>query len=801
MLLSHIKRLCFLFPTVISAIPQFSDQDPPAGILSSLPASLEQAVPACAQPCLRESLFSKFPLACTSRSDLNCLCSRYSTTGQSLGEVALGCIYAACSSVDSRAASAYNVCFGQRDAVPATLTALTVTATTSGISTDPPTSRRPTLPSTSASSPTSTSTLASSSKGTSTSTTLRQTSTGSSDPAVVNSIAPSSSIASQETQATTNAAVAASESPRTMKPAQIAGLAIAAAATFCLAIGLMVLSTFLRRRREKAEVAEMALTDKKHRPSTPKTPFTKRFTKRFSAKPRSPVRTKMHYSGMGPNRQWPGVGLTPASRKNPHKEMFNPIKPPKSTYVAPVNSRFNLNNPPDYSMTHPAFRPNFGNPRDYSAPAVPLEQIGLAVTAELPDNRVPIIRAPKAPERPQPAQQHPKILVPGSESTSQRPYSVLTQDTVFEEDAPPERRQSTLLPTPPIPIPPIRSFQPSRQPTVVHPGPAKRTVLNGPQGVQQPGLSLNIPVRSAKTQPKQVLQSALARKPLPNPSIKIDSAPENDQKRSTSGSEGVELSNGGYIPDYYFTSYTPPPPPPRTPSPKRIERPKESPKMVHIRPKTSSSNVSRATSRGSTNVRDSISSQTSFETVDPDDPTPDDEDDDKRLSASKLSPVAESPISNLRYPKVPRASNQLVPRSPRSPQSQKSPQSLRGDRSPITSLGSSSLLAKRLGESEAHQMEGQLWIQNYRQHLRSTSSVDSWDRSQHSSARHTRSQSGMWPKSPMMYDESDVVKPLNIRPKPPEMGALKSPAWVPRLTPTRQGDDLLISVSYAKPGH
>lgn len=79
--------------------------------------------------------------------------------------------------------------------------------------------------------------------------------------------------------------------------------------------------------------------------------------------------------------------------------------------------------------------------------------------------------------------------------------------------------------------------------------------------------------------------------------------------------------------------------------------------------------------------------------------------------------------------------------------------------------------------------------------------VESWNAGPTAlTERATRTQSGQWPKSPAMY-EQNAVRPLNIRPKRQsgvDGGQLMSPAWVPHLTPTRQGDDLLISVSYSK---
>lgn len=792
MLLSHIKRLCTFLPPVISAFPDHSD---PPTIRASLPPLLQKSVPACAQPCLQDSLFKRFPLACTSDSNLACLCSHYSTGGESLGEVALRCIYASCPT-DSSASSAYNVCLGYRDAVPATLTALTVTASPPSTSTSTSTITKSVATSTSSS------TIGIKALDQPSITIFNTNSVASTD-------LPSSSIISQTTQASANASVTATttdaERPKTMTPAQIAGLSIAAAATFVLAIGLMVLSTYLRRRREQNDdVTEIVPREKKQRRSSPKH-YSKSFSQRFSSKPRSPTRTRMNYSGMeaGQARPWGGVGLTPVSRKNTQVGSgFNPIRnPSRPAYVVPASSNVNSRGVPDYSSTHPALRPPLGNGRNSSAASLPLSQIGLAVTAELPNNNIPIIRAPRPPERSETRPHRPKSVVRRPESSFQRPYSVLTNDTLFEEDVPSDhRRESKLLPTPPIPIPPIRALQPSRpQPTVTAPLQPNRTYVNGPQAAQTPELFLNIPVRHPRSQPKRMpAQEAEPHGPVGNPpAYQLEAISSYDPGRSTNASmDESELNNGGYIPDYYFTSHETPPPvyAKTTPSPTRVERLKASPKLVNIRPKISSSNVSRATSKGTASARDSISSQTSFETVDPNEPTPDDEDDDKQLSDNKLSPVAESPISNLRYPKVPRASNQLVPRSPKSPHSQRS------DRSPISMVEASSLLAKRRGESEAHELERQLRIRNVRQHLRSSSSVESWGQGRQVE-RHTRSQSGMWPISPMMYDETDVVRPLNIPDKAPDMNALKSPAWVPRLTPTRQGDDLLISVSYAKPGH
>ncbi|KAF2199679.1 hypothetical protein GQ43DRAFT_107465 [Delitschia confertaspora ATCC 74209] len=766
MILSPIKRLCILLPTIISALPQASTP-------VSLPASLQQTVPACAQPCLRASLFNQFPIACTAQADLGCLCSLYSTGGETLGEVALGCIYASCSTVDSGAASAYNVCLGQIDAVQPTQTALTVTASSLAMSKLTATPKAPT---------TLRSTPAITTSSESSATTFM---------AIIASTSQSSSTTLPSTEPSVNASVAEAASPRTMKPAQIAGLSVAAAATFILAIGLMVLSVFLRRRREK-RVAEMVSNEKRPQNWTRK-PYSMRFSKRFQAQPRQSTykRISPSHTGLDRTRQWASVGLTSVSQTN-RDSNFGSLN--HAVHSVPVNLRFDSRNS---GMARPVFPPSEGGAKASPNAPVPLDRIGLAIS-ELPDNNVPIIHAPKPPERTQPRQSRPKSLARRRESTFGRD-SVLTQDTVFEEDVPPERRRSSkLLPIPPVPIPPIRTFQPSRMPlTTNHLPQPKQTYLNRPSGPQQPALSLNIPVRHSGPQPKpiQPQETELRRAPrmhAPEGKPMLDLG----QSRSiASSTESPELSNEGYIPDYYFSSPATPP----APNVSRAQRAKQSQRVVNNEPKAASNTASRATSSrsGTASVRDSVSSQTSFETADPNDPTPEDENDEKQLSYSRLSPLAESPISSLRYPKVPRASNQLVPRSPRSPHNRSS------DGSPKRVLGSPSLLVKRRGEQQAHALENQLRMKAFRQRVRSTSNVEHWQPQQDEpSHRNTRSQSGLWPPtSPLMYGE-DAVQPLHIRDKPttPGIEALKSPAWVPKLTPTRQGDDLFLSVTYAKPG-
>lgn len=198
-------------------------------------------------------------------------------------------------------------------------------------------------------------------------------------------------------------------------------------------------------------------------------------------------------------------------------------------------------------------------------------------------------------------------------------------------------------------------------------------------------------------------------------------------------------------------------------------------------------------------VRDSVASdtsrRTSFESNKLDELTPPEEEE------KRLSPAAESPISNIRYPRVPRSSNQAVPRSPVysgytaspnvrivSPEHQKS-------RGHSPSLSGSTLAAKRRGDSAAHVLERGLRIPNssHHSHLRKSG--------EHDRHNHTARQKGLMNS----YGKSDIRTkgsypapnyPLTIQMKSPA-DSLTSPLWNGKFTPTRRGDDLCLSVERA----
>jgi hypothetical protein len=74
--------------------------------------------------------------------------------------------------------------------------------------------------------------------------------------------------------------------------------------------------------------------------------------------------------------------------------------------------------------------------------------------------------------------------------------------------------------------------------------------------------------------------------------------------------------------------------------------------------------------------------------------------------------------------------------------------------------------------------------------------------------RNGKGRSSFWEGSPYMDElDVDVVRPLNIKRNTGDMStkqtivdAMKSPVWIPHLTPTRKGDDLFISVGWGAGG-
>lgn len=350
------------------------------------------------------------------------------------------------------------------------------------------------------------------------------------------------------------------------------------------------------------------------------------------------------------------------------------------------------------------------------------------------------------PEKPSRVQQRPGQL-------PFQPECVRTPATVFEED----RFSVVPRPVPSLPKNP-------RQPQYAH------QFARHPQAAPHPSLSLNIPQQESRSGSIETVGRILLQENIPKPFYQCTKA------ASSSNSflnyyQGAESDSPEdlypYTPIDEHTQI-------RRPAPAAITITKPAFPPVAVR----------------TSMISDTSRRTSFESTDPDEATPPDEaeEDDKRLT-----PVAESPIASIRYPKIPRGSNQVVPRSPPQPQQNHGEQwrvpitaqsDHHGQRRPTTSndrmirtqtpsSGGSTLAAKRLGDHAANNLERGLRIMNGKPPQEQTQQP---------------------------RENANIVRDVSPSNWPlPSQESLKSPLWEPKLTPRRKGGDLYLSVSVATP--
>lgn len=99
----------------------------------SLPPSLAQVMPTCAQGCLESFIASNFPSSsCGTPPDFGCLCKSSSASGLTIGEGGLECLFSACPDYDfdnSIALTVYEICADVRGAKSNTHSTLTATTT------------------------------------------------------------------------------------------------------------------------------------------------------------------------------------------------------------------------------------------------------------------------------------------------------------------------------------------------------------------------------------------------------------------------------------------------------------------------------------------------------------------------------------------------------------------------------------------------------------------------------------------------------------------------------------------------
>ncbi|MCJ1429151.1 hypothetical protein MMC29_007064 [Sticta canariensis] len=109
---------------------------------ASLPPAVAQAIPTCASTCVQSFIADEFPTSiCASPQDLDCLCTKNSKFGFTLGEGSLRCVITACSDLGvplspQQELQAYSVCTGIANAKPMTHGTLTATIPSSPTPTD-----------------------------------------------------------------------------------------------------------------------------------------------------------------------------------------------------------------------------------------------------------------------------------------------------------------------------------------------------------------------------------------------------------------------------------------------------------------------------------------------------------------------------------------------------------------------------------------------------------------------------------------------------------------------------------------
>ncbi|PIB01740.1 hypothetical protein CB0940_00600 [Cercospora beticola] len=384
---------------------------------------------------------------------------------------------------------------------------------------------------------------------------------------------------------------------------------------------------------------------------------------------------------------------------------------------------------------------------------------------------------------------------PGS-NTSMRTLSQLLPERPGRQPPPPPSKSPAYAPAIYTPATVFEEEHTPKLPDVSFPGlPAHPAVMkNKPVratqvGMSQPALSIQIPQQPVRTPDTHNSVNW----PLPPPPAL---QPHGELQRL--GTNSGAFSSKTSLLDYYASADS-------GASPQDLNSSTPIEEAIQVRRPAPAAIVITQPSYQPQAVRDSIASdisrRTSFESTNPDDTTPP-EDEDKRLS-----PVVESPISNVRYPRIPRPSNQAIPRSPvysgapvRHPQRTDSRADMLTEVKRTTghapTLSGSTLAAKRRGDTAAHNLEQGLHISN--------SSYDTTSRKNATQApNENRAHRGQQnplkgygrPTNPPSAGRAQSAT-VNVK-SPAE--SLGSPLWEPKMTPSRKGDDLFLSVSVATP--
>lgn len=382
--------------------------------------------------------------------------------------------------------------------------------------------------------------------------------------------------------------------------AQIAGITIAAAALLILTVGIACCLIFVRKRNKRLEQEDQKVLIYDNSPDSQHNPHV------------------MSAPRKDPRSQTAGVGIIPLKRYSPEPQRrqeqqrtwprYYPVVPDERAIEAIVNQF------PPRPAAQPSYPPqNSQGNNDYQS------------------QQNPGIILPLSPAQAHSRPSKPPPLKISHNLQPRKDFGPTSAARDFEEDDPSLQPPSNFAgsrpmsgidfgewPKPPMYVAPAAVPSPSRKKRTSRP---PTLTIAIPKAVQTVPIPLPLAPQRPPLARHDAAQQVPARQwPLPPPSQSQQSS--YSSAIASSQALGASIGPG--------TSQT-------------SER---------------SASNSRRPSKSSARS-DSQASYTSFESMgSDDDPTPPKEED------KRLSPVHESPVSYLRYPKVPRASNQIVPRTP-----------------------------------------------------------------------------------------------------------------------------------------
>ena len=321
---------------------------------ASLTPYITNIVPTCAQSCLQSFIADNYPTQVCTAQNLNCLCITPSTSGYTLGEAALTCLYTGCKKIDTSTNQAYGICRsipGAQPNVHPTLQASSVIK--QDLHEAPEQSSSSSLPTTAIQSTSLTSTTRKSSPS-STKTRSSRTSHSSTVSSVSSTTSSSKSSTTHSTRTTadtstkdagyhtmtTSTAASTSTAPppgaTPLTKPQIAGVVVACIGASALSLGFCFF-LFCYRRKRKRPASETSLIGDKIIPSHESSPIAtsdagEQEEHRPEAKPPLSVVTPSHGAwqmwqrNTQSNPQGIGLALAPDAT-SPAKEGPSPLTP------------------------------------------------------------------------------------------------------------------------------------------------------------------------------------------------------------------------------------------------------------------------------------------------------------------------------------------------------------------------------------------------------------------------------------------------------------------------------------------